>query len=152
MSWPLWLLSITCFVVIVWTRLPSITHMKLRMNWQSFENDIRQWRNSLSHTAIAVGVFTATLGILGILDWRWKYPTWFPKDIITLHHELATELVGIAITVLGFELLRQWHLVQETKNRLKRDMRSEDNSTAILAVEELRDKQWLYDGTLKRPF
>lgn len=63
---------------------------------------------------------------------------------------LATELIGAVITYLILDqLIGQRENEQQLKEQLIREMGSRDNGIAARAMNELRARGWLQDGSLK---
>lgn len=61
----------------------------------------------------------------------------------------STEMLGAIATFWLFELIVS---TRQEKERLIREMGSDDNATAKNAIAALRDKGWLYDGALRYKF
>lgn len=68
--------------------------------------------------------------------------------------DLAPELAGIVITVISLDYLNELRAKKSQDKQklvqLKREMGSRVNSVALRATEELRDRNWLIDGSLFR--
>lgn len=66
---------------------------------------------------------------------------------------LYTEFISIAVTVSIIDILNRRREMKrhmsELCDRLKREMSSQDNTTAINAIREITAHGWLHDGTLR---
>ena len=65
-----------------------------------------------------------------------------------LHEDIYVELIAIAITVLLIGNANQYTQSNLEKKLLIFQMGSQNNSTALEAVRQLKARGWLYDGTL----
>jgi len=61
---------------------------------------------------------------------------------------VATEIIGIALTIVFIDYYYRQREEKELKERLIREMGSSDNADALKAVGELRSHGWLQDGSL----
>jgi len=66
-----------------------------------------------------------------------------------MYGNIGAGLVDIAITVLIIDRLARRREQISEKKRLIREMGSRDNGTALRAVDELRDRGYLTDGSLR---
>ncbi|MCB8980378.1 MAG: pentapeptide repeat-containing protein [Ardenticatenaceae bacterium] len=99
-----------------------------------------------------VGFLLLILGLyIGIRGFDFLYPKGFSSYQATndFYANLSSELVSIAVTVLIIDRLSERREIKLMKSRLIREMKSNDNSTALKAVGELRGLGWLNDGSLK---
>jgi hypothetical protein len=62
---------------------------------------------------------------------------------------IGTELIGVAITVLTLNALQQRAQEDQLKRQLIREMGSSIREVAVPAVEELKARGWLEDGSLR---
>lgn len=113
--------------------------------------DTRQTRNIANRlTAEHIGIVLAVLGLViaasGHLD---QYGSFNMRQLFhDLYANLGAELASIAVTILIIDRLNQRREVRSEKARLIREMGSRDNGTALRAVDELRARGWLHDGSL----
>lgn len=66
------------------------------------------------------------------------------------YSNISTELLSIFITVLVIDRLIKKREVNELKRQLIRELKSNDNATAIRALHELRARNWALDGSIRR--
>lgn len=103
-------------------------------------------------TAERLGVMLAILGVVvtiagqldqyGALNLRQAF-----RD---LYANIGTDFITIALTVLLIDRLNRRREARQFRERLIREMGSRDNGTALRAVDELRARGWLADGSLVR--
>ena len=62
---------------------------------------------------------------------------------------LATEIIGAAVTFFIFELVLERRDQERDMLRALRQLKSKVNDTALSAFDELRETDFLYDGSLK---
>jgi hypothetical protein len=67
-----------------------------------------------------------------------------------MYANVGAELLSIALTVLLIDKLVERRDKHQQKERLIREMGSRDSGTALSAVDELRARGWLTDGSLIR--
>lgn len=106
----------------------------------------------LANSPEYVGFLLLVLGLyIGIRGFIFLYPKGFSNYQATndFYANLSSELVSIAVTVLIIDRLSERREIKLMKSRLIREMKSNDNSTALKAVGELRGLGWLSDGSLK---
>ena len=65
-------------------------------------------------------------------------------------YDMHSELIAIGFTVLIIDNANETIKRREEKKRLILQMGSPDNAFAIEAVRQLRERDWLFDGSLKR--
>jgi hypothetical protein len=63
---------------------------------------------------------------------------------------VGPELFGIAFTVIVIDWLNERAAADRAREQLIHEMGSKDNATALRAVEELRERGWLLDGSTRR--
>lgn len=75
-------------------------------------------------------------------------------DLMTLNSDfyanISTELLSISITVLVIERLIRKREETELKRQLVRELKSNDNATALRALEELNAHDWSRHGAIRR--
>lgn len=87
-------------------------------------------------------LFTGIL--LGVLSARFV-----GIDKLDFIDSLFPEAVGILFTVLVLERLNEQRSTRNCKEQLIRQMRNPNHHLALMAVQELRAKGWLTDGSLR---
>lgn len=93
--------------------------------------------------------FVAQLLLVSLVLSRLKGLHWFWKWFGSLSAEFAGALILSALLLFLVTVPNQWRETNELKRGLMREMRSSDNGIALLAVEELAERGWLFDGTLQ---
>lgn len=83
-----------------------------------------------------------------MLHYGLQHPNWLLL-FLDVYQNAGVQLASIAVTVLILDRLIQRRETKRDKERLMRQMSSKDNSLALQAVEELRGRGWLYDGSLQ---
>lgn len=101
---------------------------------------IRGWWN----LPRAIGLVAALLGLFHYLP----LPSLPIPSLITLHADLAPELVGIGITLVLIDWAVAKRQKEELRNQLIRQMGNRHNDVADPAVRELAYHGWLFDGSL----
>ncbi|WP_049573367.1 pentapeptide repeat-containing protein [Nonomuraea sp. SBT364] len=87
-------------------------------------------------------------GLLLILLY-WYPDNWVASELVaSLYANLSTSLISISITVLLIDKLYAQENRTQLKKRLIWEMGSTDQAAAIRAVKELRDSDWIKDGSL----
>ena len=79
------------------------------------------------------------------------YPEGFSLQnfIADFYANASTELISIAITILIIDAINERRTKEHDLENLKWEMGSQDNLVAISAIQKLRGRKWLMDGTLK---
>jgi len=120
------------------------------------------WKHILiEHLPEIVGWISIVLGVAGLVDWiiPYPFPTMLPS-LPALHDSISSELFGIGVTVLVIDaasrrrekreqIRREQERLDDHRNQLVREMASPDSGIALRAVNELRAKGWLSDGSLR---
>lgn len=70
------------------------------------------------------------------------------ESIYSLLLNLATELIGIIVTVVIIDRIYLGREENEQKKRLVREVKSRDNADALKALEALKEKGWLEEKNL----
>jgi uncharacterized protein YjbI with pentapeptide repeats len=100
-----------------------------------------------SIAATTLLVLALIVGVLGqVVHERGQLS--FTSSVDAFYANLATELVGLAISVLIFDRLADRRLRLQQRGRATRQLRSTDPRFAADALEELRVEGWLFDGSL----
>ena len=71
------------------------------------------------------------------------------EDFQTFYERIHIELIGISITILMLGNAEKINLVNAEKHRLILQMGSPDNGFAREAVRQIKQRGWLYDGTIR---
>lgn len=93
--------------------------------------------------------FVAQLLLVSLVLSRLEGLHWFLKWFGSLSAEFAGALILSALLLFLVTVPNQRRETNELKRGLIREMRSSDNGIALLAVEELAERGWLFDGTLQ---
>lgn len=93
--------------------------------------------------------FVAQLLLASLVLSRLEGLPWFWKWFGSLNTEFAGALILSALLLFLVTIPNQRRETNEMKRGLMREMRSSDNGIALLAVEELAERGWLFDGTLQ---
>jgi hypothetical protein len=93
--------------------------------------------------------FVAQLLLVSLVLSRLEGLHWFWKWFESLSAEFAGALILSALLLFLVTVPNQRRETNELKRGLIREMRSSDNGIALLAVEELAERGWLFDGTLQ---
>ena len=103
----------------------------------------------LNWLAIAVlGYLVIVSGIVKALD-HGRETHWFFSLIGELNSEFTGALVTGILFLVVLTIPSERKAERDLHERLLRDIGSRDNSTALQAVDELREIGWLEDGTLR---
>jgi hypothetical protein len=109
-----------------------------------------------------VGALALLLGLPGIIEV--SYPAYLGPRLTDFHQKISLELVGIGITVLAIDTANRYREQRERerqeeerrqqdewweREQLIRQMGNRDNGLATQAVDELRARGWLIDGSLQ---
>lgn len=99
-----------------------------------------------------IGILLAVGGVIITISGHIRqYGGFFPGQLFEdMYTNLGAELTSIAITVLIIDKLAQRREAVNEVERLIREMGSKDSGTALRAVEELRARNALSDGSLVR--
>lgn len=100
---------------------------------------LRRLRNDLKQMSWCVIGLGAVFLAVGAIGWSQGW----------LNENLGAELIGIGATVIVIDAANRWTNIQQEKKRLIRQMGSTVNPEAMRAVELLRDRGWLQDGSLR---
>ena len=84
------------------------------------------------------------LGVLGLINGPIPHIPW----LTNAYQRISPELIGIGITVLIIDNANEAIKRREEKKRLILQMGSPDNAFAIESARQLRERKWLYDGSL----
>ena len=87
---------------------------------------------------VSIGGLSAL--VVGIIGMNTRKESWM--------HEIAPELIGIAIGVMAIDQLYQIRAKQQEQQAIIRQIGSLSNEFALDAVRLARDYEWLYDGKL----
>ena len=119
---------------------------------------LKEWWTGPRVAALLLGLIGIAIGIAGYINqyceteycnsWRNPGEIWgrLFKDF---YANVSSSLVFITITVFVIDWLGERRDEQLLKAGLIRNMRSRDNGIALQALEELAEKNWLFDGSLK---
>jgi hypothetical protein len=94
---------------------------------------------------VLVAVAVVSLGISALSHWLDGSGAWWGWADSAFQN-FSTEMMGAVLTFFLFELVVG---VRNEKKRLIIELRSKDNITALNALEQIREKGWHKDGTLK---
>ena len=108
----------------------------MMLQQSAFLRRINQWWNASS---LGIGLALGAVIILVAVQ----------ANLRDLAESFGTELGSIALTVLIIDSLNQRRETRSEKARLIQQMHSQDKHTATQAVEDLRVRGWLTDGTLR---
>ncbi len=87
---------------------------------------------------------------IAVLGLYWYPRSWPGSDFINgLYDALSASLLAISVTVLLIDGSNEQRDKRQLKKRLIWEMGSADQAFAIRAVKELRDADWLTDGSLR---
>lgn len=96
---------------------------------------------------LVIGILIGVNGYIrqyGIFDFDWLYKEFYAN--------FSTELISISITVLIIDSISEWRQNKRVqinlRQQLVREIGSKDNGIALRAINELRAKDWLTDGSL----
>jgi len=100
-------------------------------------------------TIKAIGIFFLVTG-LGLVFFH-KYPSDWPfnKLIENFYANFSAEFISISLTILLINYLYEVKEKRSLKIRLIRELGSEEKGLTARAVKELRENNWLSDGSLK---
>jgi hypothetical protein len=103
-------------------------------------------------TVERLGILLALIGITVTLIGHFnQYGTLDVRRLFAdMYANIGAELLSIALTVLIIDKLVERRDRHQQKERLIREMGSRDSGTALSAVDELRARGWLTDGSLTR--
>lgn len=135
----------TAASVLVFIALAAVWVYLARQEWVKDEPD------TIILNMIVLA-FVAQLLLVSLVLSRLEGPPWFLKWFGSLSAEFAGALILSALLLFLVTMPNQRRETSELKRGLIREMRSSDNAIALLAVEELREQGWLFDGTLQRAF
>lgn len=106
--------------------------------------------NRVRIAAIILAIFG--LYVLIVKEWQGT-PSWltcsFGQNVWNILVAISPELIGIAIGVLGIDLLVESRDNRQAKARLIRELGSEHNDIADSAAIELSARKWLQNGSVK---
>lgn len=131
------------FVVIVSAVLMIIWTNQVLLEWNKNEPNILK----LNWLVLA---FIGQLLVSSLVLSRQKKLPWLLKWFSNLNSEFAGAFILSALLLVLVSMPEQRSVERELKQRLIRELRSPNNGIALLACDELADRGWLYDGTLKR--
>lgn len=110
---------------------------KIQRRWTLIKSYIG-WEDFIAISLILVGVLGYFQG-----------PIAYVAHLTDFYIDIRSELIGIGITVLIIDNVIEMYRRRAEKERLILQMGSPDNGFAIEAVRQLRQRGWLYDGSLK---
>lgn len=97
---------------------------------------------------LLLGIIGIAVTVIGHIN---QYGTFNARQLFAdMYGNAGSELLGIAVTILLIDKLVERRDRLQQKERLIREMGSRDNGTALGAVDELRARGWLTDGSLTR--
>jgi hypothetical protein len=106
-----------------------------------------RWPGFLAWVGVILLSCSIFIGILGhLIEHGFFSIHWL---VIDFYANAASEIAGIAFTVLVIDALNRQSERREDRKFLLRQMASRDNSLAEQAVESLREEGWLEDGTCR---
>ena len=91
-----------------------------------------------------IGAIFIVLGFVHYLPLPYLPVPW----LVDLHDDIASELIGIGLTVILIDWAVKRHAKQERKAQLIRQLGSKHPDVAELARSELEHEGWLIDGSL----
>lgn len=114
---------------------------------ENLEPRLDQWL-----TIRRVGIILLVLAAVGgVLGYQSQHPGQFDfRELVAdLYDNVVSDLASVGITILLIDALTRRRGVQGEREQLIRQMASRDNGIALGAVEELRARGWLENGTLE---
>lgn len=93
---------------------------------------------------LVIGLF---VGIFGYIN---QHPGEFifSQFIEDFYANGSSELISIAFTVLLIDSLNNWRQEEKLRQQFIGELRSDDRSTVLKAIKELKARRWFYDGSL----
>lgn len=120
---------------------------KLKAGWNKFKKTkfyriFKEYVGADDWIALVILCFGISYYLLkGCLE---NYP-----GLLTFYENIHAELIGIGVTVLILGNANQAIRIKQEKRRLILQMGSPDNAFVKEAVRQLRERGWLFDGTVR---